>query len=112
MARAPPSNSQPIQLLAVQPRMNAYGVNAKMVLHGSSGDISLYDQPYDFNASGLTALAARSLAPGDTLTSTCSYSQSTQCGPGVYDEVCELYVLHWPAHALTSVPDAPDTCMN
>jgi hypothetical protein len=104
-----------IELLALRPRMNARGRTATLSLHhGQAAEQVLYNAPFDFNEDGITAIGPRAIAPGDTLTSRCDYAESAHFGTGIDDEVCELYVLHWPAHSLVSNsrPGVPDACID
>jgi Copper type II ascorbate-dependent monooxygenase, C-terminal domain len=43
------------------------------------------------------------LMPGDTMTTTCTYSAPATFGPSTSQEMCYFFSLHWPAGALRSL---------
>lgn len=105
-----PSSNTPIQLLAVQAQMNVRGRRATLTVNRAGGTSEVaYDYPFEFTAGGIKPVGPQKVLPGDTLTSTCYYSQISVGGSGVADEFCNLYVLHWPAHTLVSANTSKGT---
>lgn len=103
-----PENSQPVQLLAVHPRMERYGTRAKLTLNRLNGSQEVvYDEVYDLDDGALRPLPPTQLQPGESLTSSCEYQASSSDA----EEVCELYVLHWPPHTLVSGSREGDSCL-
>jgi hypothetical protein len=102
-----PNSKNPIYLLSAQAQMNTRGVHASLTVNRAGGRPELiYDRPFDFSNSETVALPLTSLLPGDTLTTRCDYARVSSGGPGVDDELCAMYVLHWPAHTLVSADSA------
>lgn len=107
----PAQHVEPVHILAVTPHMHLTGERAKVVLNRRSGErLTLLDTSYEFLEQRSYVLPEdRSapdvvLYPGDTLTSTCSYSNQTDStidqGQRSEDEMCEFAVLAWPTGVL------------
>ncbi len=93
--------------------MNTQGRSARLSVNRAAGPTELlYDEPFD-SAYQVSHPLASVIAPGDTLTTTCSYASSVSYGADVDDELCYFDVLHWPAHALVNESGALvlDSCL-
>jgi hypothetical protein len=98
-------------VLAVQPALNLYGTRVELTRQSAWSVSATYDAPFAFSDSRIEAVADY-VDPGDTLTTRCTYSRAVTFGPGIYDGVCDLYVLHWPARSLVSGGDVQrDSCL-
>lgn len=107
-----PNHDVPFHILGVRASMNSHGKSAKLAIHRSTGeDFTLYDQPYSFDDEKLDylSIAAPLLEPGDSLITTCEYTESVQSGPGANDEFCDVHVLHLFTDVLSS--GAVGTCL-
>jgi hypothetical protein len=64
---------------------------------------TIFDKPFDFNYQ-VHYPAAYDLKPGETLTSTCTYNNTTDkgapFGESTDSEMCYQFTYSWPAHAL------------
>ena len=101
-----PQHDGEIFLLAGLPRMNVLGQRISLSVRRAGGeDQRLFDRVFAFDEQSPTLLNGARTQPGDTLTTECRYREQAQGGPGIRDELCDLYVLHWPARALRSGSD-------
>jgi hypothetical protein len=104
-----PTNTQPVHLMAVSPHMHQIGVHAKLVLNRKDGTkVALHDAPFAFADQQSYPLDVI-VNPGDTLTTTCSYNNTTNglvtFGPATENEMCYNFTTAWPAGALSSGPN-------
>jgi hypothetical protein len=57
------------------------------------------------------------IMPGDTLTTTCTYSEPAMYGKSTTQEMCYLFTMYYPTLALTNINPlgfalhGPDTCL-
>jgi hypothetical protein len=112
-----PSSDEPIHLLALQPHMHKSGMHFKAVLNRADGmDEVLLDMPFSFEDQRYY-IKEYMVMPGDTITSTCTYSQPATYGSSTNTEMCYLYSLYYPRLALTNgnasaeALHGPDTCL-
>jgi hypothetical protein len=94
-----------INILKSIPHMRGIGTNMRTVINTSSGPTVLLDQPFN-------PLQQRSydtpavVKPGETLTTTCSYNNTSGASVGfgtvVQTEVCFNLVIAFPARALAN----------
>jgi hypothetical protein len=103
-----PQNPQPVQLLAFGARTSPENANLALTIERRTGERETVPLPaVDPEASGLRALEPLRMEAGDTLTASCAYPSA----PGSFaDALCQLNLLHWPAHALTSANSSQDFC--
>jgi hypothetical protein len=104
-----PESQQPVQLLAFGARSNPENASLSITIERRTGERENIALPsIDPAASGLHALAPTRLEVGDTLSTSCTYPSAS--GTNFADALCQLSLLHWPAHALTSANSIPDFC--
>jgi hypothetical protein len=107
----PSGLDEPVHIMAVTPHMHLTGERAKLVLNHKSGDaLTLVDNPYTFQEQKSYVVPEDRSAvdilvnPGDTLTSTCSFDNTTDVtinqGVRSENEMCNIGVLAWPAGKL------------
>jgi hypothetical protein len=104
-----PTNTQPVHVMAVSPHMHQIGVHAKLILNRKDGTkVALHDAPFAFADQQSYPLDVL-VNPGDTLTTTCTYNNTTNAlvtfGPATENEMCYNFTTAWPAGALSSGPN-------
>lgn len=73
----------------------------KVAINRASGSVETWhDAPFDFEDQRLWD-SDKIIAPGDTITTTCSYSRPSIAGEGTGQEMCCDVVLAYPVGALT-----------
>jgi hypothetical protein len=93
--------SQEIHLIAAQPHMHLKGKHMKVVINRAGGmKETLHDEDFSFENQRYYVLNSV-LQPGDTMSTTCSYSSAATFGQSTMQEMCYFFSLHWPAGALT-----------
>lgn len=102
-----PLSTQPSNLVAVQPWMNRYGSRARLVVNRVGGmRETLHDQPF-LGSSQATYPLTAIVNNGDTLTSTCTFnntsSTTVRYGDTMNDENCYNLVTAWPAGSLSGL---------
>lgn len=92
-----------ITILGFTPHMHTKGKHMKAVINRAGGAPEvLHDEPFDFNYQiAYEPPAPVVLHPGDTITTTCSYSSPASFGSGTNDEMCYFFVMYYPRLALT-----------
>jgi hypothetical protein len=101
----PLNQKTPVHLFAVTPHMHARGEHSKIVLTRGSGEqVSLIDEPYGSEDQRTYALPDVVVEPGDTLTTTCGYDNTSdhaiRYGASVDDEMCFMLLWAWPSGIL------------
>lgn len=96
--------TEDIHLLFASPHMHQLGTHLKTVINRKGGMVeTLVDNPFAFNDQRQYPLA-QVLHPGDTLTTTCTYMNTTGgvvgFGESTTTEMCYNFVLAYPAHSL------------
>ncbi|MEO8702358.1 MAG: hypothetical protein ABI867_20100 [Kofleriaceae bacterium] len=94
--------SQPLQLFALSQHMHKLGKNLKSVIHRGATDIVLQDTPYNFEEQSFHLVQPFvELQPGDTLTTSCTYENTTgatvRFGESSDDEMCFSDIFYFPA---------------
>jgi hypothetical protein len=90
----------------------------KVDLTRADGSVrTVHDLPFDFDYQRSYVYDDVVLAPGDKLTTTCTYAEPARYGKGTSDEMCYFFSIHWPAGALArrSVFNSfhgPNTCID
>jgi hypothetical protein len=112
-----PSGMQPIHLVDFVPHMHLAGRHMKVVINRADGKSEvLHDDDFDFQYQ-ITYRSSAVIMPGDTVTTTCSYSEPKMFGRGSNQEMCYLFTMYYPTLALTngspiwSALHGPDTCL-
>lgn len=110
--------TDPIHLLYFWPHMHTFGTNMKTVVNHKSGMAeTIFDKAFDFNHQ-VHYPANYDLMPGDTLTATCTFNNTSDLGvpfgESTGNEMCYQFTYAWPAHALennaSSLIGATNTC--
>jgi hypothetical protein len=93
-----PKGPGPIHLIAAQPHEHKKGTHMKVTLNRAGGKREvIHDEPFSFDAQKYY-LEDTILMPGDTLTTTCTYSAPASFGQSTNDEMCYFFALAWPAN--------------
>lgn len=92
-----------ITILGFTPHMHTKGNHMKAVINRAGGAPEvLHDKAFDFNTQiAYEPPAPVVLHPGDTITTTCSYSAPSSFGSGTNDEMCYFFVMYYPRLSLT-----------
>lgn len=96
--------TDPINIIMWTPHMHQLGVRMQSFVNRKGGmRETVFDKPFDFNQQ-LHYPADVKLMPGDTLTATCTFNNTTNMGVPFGEssdtEMCYQFVTSWPAHAL------------
>ena len=102
----PQTNQGDIHIVNIWPHMHKLGVHQQIVINRAGGTTeTLHDAPFDFN-SQISYPTDTVIHPGDTLTTTCSYDNTTSAkvpfGEDTQDEMCYGFLTAWPVGALTT----------
>jgi hypothetical protein len=95
--------SQPVQLFALSQHMHKLGTNMRSTITRSgSPEIVLQDIPYDFEEQSFQLVEPHvELLPTDTLTTHCTYNNTTgnivRFGDSSDDEMCFTDIFYYPA---------------
>jgi hypothetical protein len=112
------NDSDPIKIFFFWPHMHTYGRHMQSVVTRADGtQETVFDKPFDFNYQ-ITYDAAVELRPGDVITSTCTFQNtsdnSVAFGPSTNQEMCYQFAYSYPAGALEngvpSLVGATNTC--
>jgi hypothetical protein len=80
--------------------MHQSGTHIKAVINSpGGGSRTIIDDPFDFN-SQVSYDVNEVLMPGETITTTCSYSAPNCAGQSTTQEMCYMYVYAYPPNAL------------
>ncbi len=110
------THSTPVRIFSAQPHMHVKGKHMKVVVNRKNGmKETIHDQPFSFEYQRSYTLDV-TLQPGDTLTTTCTYSAPARFGKGTNDEMCYFFANSWPAGALTmpgigTIIHGPNSCL-
>lgn len=101
---------EPVHVLGVTPHMHEMGTRAKIILNRSTNQkTTLLDQPFTPDEQPTYPVmngddSELIVNPGDTLTTTCSYTNTGNkviySGPDAENEMCLMLVWAWPAGIL------------
>jgi hypothetical protein len=110
--------TDPVHIIAFWPHMHTLGIEMTSVVNHKDGTMeTIFDKPFDFNHQ-VHYMQNYDLAAGDTLTSTCTFNNTTDMGvpfgEDTGDEMCYQFTFAWPAHSLenhaSSLIGASNTC--
>lgn len=110
--------TDPIHIFLFWPHMHSYGRHMHSSLKRADGrEETVFDKPFDFNYQ-ITYEAGVDLLPGDTITSTCTFNNTSNSsvafGPSSEQEMCFQFAYSYPAGALEngvpSLVGASNTC--
>jgi len=99
-----PVATQPIRILGGTPHMHTAGKAMSVVINRADGSKEmLHDAPFDFDYQVAYDYSDQEiwLQPGESITTTCEYSQPVFFGEGTGDEMCYFFTLAYPAGALS-----------
>jgi hypothetical protein len=96
-----PSSLEPIHILYVTPHMHKAGRHMRAIINQPGGSTrTLHDAAFDFAYQ--TAYEKNELLmPGETITTTCTFSEPKSFGQGTNDEMCYLFTYAYPKGALS-----------
>jgi hypothetical protein len=122
-----PNLDQPVRLLSVTPHMHQLGSHARIVIERADGsEEMLLDKPFQFSNQVAYALGGTEgieLRPGDSITSTCTWNNTTggltSFGEATSDEMCYMFLTAYPGGLLNTGGDflflgllpGPNKCM-
>jgi hypothetical protein len=95
----PASQQQPIHILFMVPHMHQTGRHMKSVINGPNGSRILHDKPFDFNYQ-TTYATSEVLMPGESITTTCTFSENKCAGQATTQEMCYNFMYAYPKHTL------------
>jgi Copper type II ascorbate-dependent monooxygenase, C-terminal domain len=96
-----PTSRVPIHTLAYWPHMHVSGTHVNVTINRATGVSEIWhDAPFDFSNQRLWS-SDKVIMPGDTITTTCTYSKPVMYGEGTKNEMCFDVVLAYPVGALT-----------
>jgi len=110
--------TDPIHIFTLWPHMHKHGRNMRSVINRADGRREeVFNKPFDFNFQ-ITYPAEIDLYPGDTITSTCDFFNTSNApvafGPSSDQEMCYQFAFSYPAGALDngipSLVGATNTC--
>jgi len=91
---------QTIKILGGTPHMHLKGRHMKVVINRANGTKEIaHDEDFSFENQRIYP-EDLTLGPGDTLTTTCTYSAPATFGPSTNAEMCYWFAMHYPAGAL------------
>ncbi len=98
-----------VNILSVTPHLHELGTHSSIIINRADGTKeTLIDKPFDFNTQIGYKTPAK-LMPGDTLTSTCTWNNTSGAlvgfGEGTSDEMCYLFTLAYPIGPLDTGGD-------
>ena len=95
-----PVSQEPIHILFMVPHMHQAGRHMKSVINGPNGSRVMHDKPFDFNYQ-TTYATNEVLMPGESITTTCSFSENKCAGQATTQEMCYNFMYAYPKYALT-----------
>jgi hypothetical protein len=109
-----PHGTAPIHLIAAQPHMHLKGRHMTVVINRKGGmKEMIHDADFSFENQRYY-VENTILMPGDTMSTTCTYSAPATFGPSTNQEMCYFFSLHWPGGAIGSgsLIHGANTCLN
>jgi hypothetical protein len=96
-----PRAEEPIHIIGGTPHMHLKGTAMKVTVNRAGGGTEVvHDEPFSFENQRGYPQDIR-LEPGDSVTTTCTYSAPSSFGQGTNDEMCYWFALAYPAGALS-----------
>jgi Copper type II ascorbate-dependent monooxygenase, C-terminal domain len=96
-----PQSRQRIHIVGVSPHMHTKGIHMKGVINrAAGGQETLHDAPFSFNDQTWYQKDVW-LEAGDTVTTTCTWSEPAVWGQATSDEMCYLFTVAYPKNALS-----------
>lgn len=98
-----PISEEPIHIVGVTPHMHLKGIHMRGVINRADGSESvLHDGPFSFNDQTFYR-KQETVMPGDTITTTCKYSEPKSFGQGTEEEMCYLFAIAYPKDGLADL---------
>jgi Copper type II ascorbate-dependent monooxygenase, C-terminal domain len=94
-----PTAREPIHLMFMVPHLHQSGRHLKAVINGPNGSRVLHDKPFDF-AYQMAYETKEVLMPGESITTTCTFSAPNCAGQSTSQEMCYLFTYAYPKLAL------------
>jgi hypothetical protein len=110
----PKNQTGPIHLIGAQPHLHKKGIHQKVVITRAGGmKETIHDLPFNFDDQRYY-IKDIVLMPGDTMTTTCTYSEPAMFGSSSDAEMCYFFSIAWPAGQLgaSSAIHGANTCLN
>jgi hypothetical protein len=95
-----PQSQEPIHLVYAVPHLHEKGLHLKSVINSPKGQRILVDEPFDFSTQ-VGYETKEVLMPGETITTTCTFSEPKCAGQGTSQEMCYLFTYAYPKYALS-----------
>jgi hypothetical protein len=96
-----PASREPIHILYVTPHMHLAGRHLRSIINEPGGGTRpLHDAAFAFEYQSAYE-KNELLMPGETITTTCTFSEPKSFGQGTNDEMCYLFTYAYPKGALT-----------
>ena len=95
---------EPVTVFSLSQHMHKRGRKLKTVLTHAGTDTTLQDEPYTFDLQAFHSITPVTIAPGDTITTYCTYENTgatTQFGDSSDAEMCFSDLFYYPAQKLT-----------
>jgi hypothetical protein len=108
-----PTSRMPIHIIAAQPHMHKKGTHMKVVINRASGmKETMHDQDFSFDNQKYYMFDTV-LMPGDTFTTTCTYSAPSTFGQYTDNEMCYFFPIAWPSGSMAGGAGihGPTTCL-
>jgi hypothetical protein len=108
-----PRSQMPIHIIAAQPHMHKKGTHMKVVINRAGGMKEImHDEDFSFDNQKYYILDTV-LMPGDTFTTTCTYSAPATFGQYTDNEMCYFFPIAWPPGSMASGAGihGPTTCL-
>jgi len=110
----PKNQREPIHIIGAQPHMHKKGKQQKVVINRAGGKSEvIHDKPFSFDDQRYY-IENTVLMPGDTITTTCTYSAPATFGTSSDDEMCYFFTIAWPAGSIgvSSLIHGANTCLD
>jgi hypothetical protein len=96
-----PRSNERIHIIAGTPHMHLKGRHMKVVINRQNGTQEIaHDEAFGFENQRIYPEDIW-LEPGDTISTTCTFSGPSTFGPGTNQEMCYWFAMHYPALALS-----------
>jgi hypothetical protein len=110
--------TDPVHVMYQWPHGHKLLTRMQTLINRAGGTVeTLHDRPFTF-ANQTTYDTPALIYPGDSLTTTCWYDNTTTAavsfGPSTTQEMCYAFIYAWPAHALdgrSGISGAANTCI-
>jgi hypothetical protein len=108
-----PRSQMPIHIIAAQPHMHKKGIHMKVVINRANGMKEImHDDDFMFDNQRYYIID-KVLMPGDTFTTTCTYSAPSTFGQYTNNEMCYFFPIAWPVGSMAGGAGihGPTTCL-